>query len=99
MLLETKQLFTNRSRMAIIANLLACSIGGSRKTKLIYKCNLNVAQFNKYADRLIEGGLLEKKIQVVQGRKAFEVYHTSKKGIQFLRDYHRLDETINEIIA
>ena len=92
MKVKDKQRFLQRSRIEIIACLLAYSSKGSRKTRLIYGCNLSVSQFNKYSAYLIEGELLEKRID---GNS--DVYYTTEKGIEFLKDYEGIKKLLDKI--
>ena len=78
--------FIQRSRLDIIACILSNAETGSRKTRLIYQCNLSVSQFNKYATSLLEGALLETQ---VSGNKIV-TYYTSPKGKEFLQDYQKI---------
>ena len=89
----TKQHFTQRSRLEIAVCLLTNSYDSSRKTRLIYRCNLSVSQFNKYSEYLIEGELLRKKIET----KGIEVYYTTEKGKAFLKDYEKINKTLNKL--
>ena len=95
--IEYKKMFMQRSRTDIIANLLANAVYGSRKTRLIYKCNLSLAQFNKYANYLIESQLLQRNIETVKGKKSYEVYQTTEKGIEFLSDYQRIGKALEKL--
>jgi predicted transcriptional regulator len=81
-----KRRFIQRSRLDIIACILTNAEQGSRKTRLIYQCNLSVSQFNKYATSLLEGALLETK---VSGNRIV-TYYTTPKGKEFLQDYHKI---------
>lgn len=81
-----KRRFIQRSRLDIIACILSNAENGSRKTRLIYQCNLSVSQFNKYATSLLEGALLETKIT---GKKIV-TYYTTPKGKEFLQDYQKI---------
>ena len=87
---ETKRHFSQRSRLEIIACLLTSAYDGSRKTRLIYRCNLSLSQFKKYVDFLIEGGLLKKRVE----GKRVEVYYITERGKTFLKDYERIMETL-----
>lgn len=78
--------FIQRSRLDIIACILSNAENGTRKTRLIYQCNLSVSQFNKYSMSLLDGALLETK---VSGNKIV-TYHTTPKGKEFLRDYQKI---------
>ncbi len=94
---EHRQSFTQRSRTDIIANLLSNAVSGSRKTRLIYRCNLSVAQFNKYTNYLIDSQLLERSVESIKGKKSYEVYQTTQKGIEFLSDYKRIGEAFERL--
>ena len=87
-----KARFSQRSRIDIIACILKRSNHGSRKTRLIYKCNLSMAQFKRYAECLIEGGLLTK----YSGESGAEIYETSEKGKKFLEDYGRIIKILEQ---
>ena len=81
-----KSRFIQRSRLDIIACILSNAENGSRKTRLIYQCNLSVSQFNKYATSLLDGALLETKIS---GNRIV-TYYTTPKGKDFLKDYQKI---------
>ena len=82
--------FIQRSRLDIIACILLNAENGSRKTRLIYQCNLSVSQFNKYASSLLDGGLLETQIS---GNKIVTFY-TTHKGEEFLQDYKKIHQVL-----
>ena len=81
-----KRRFIQRSRLDIIACILSKAENGSRKTRLIYQCNLSVSQFNKYAMSLLEGALLETR---TSGNNIV-TYYTTHKGKEFLQDYQKI---------
>lgn len=81
-----KRRFIQRSRLDIIACILSNAENGSRKTRLIYQCNLSVSQFNKYAMSLLEGALLETR---TSGNNIV-TYYTTHKGTEFLQDYQKI---------
>lgn len=85
--------FIQRSRIEIMVCLLEKSYDGSRKTRLIYGCNLSLSQFNKYADYLIEGKLLTKK----KNENNSEIYKITEKGKEFLRDYEKIRKILDEM--
>lgn len=76
-----------------MACILSSSNDTSRKTRLIYKCNLSLSQFNMYAECLIEGGLLKK--YVANG--GAEIYETTARGRSFLRDYGRIKKVLDKM--
>jgi len=90
---EEKLRFLQRSRADIIASILENSHGGSRKTRLIYRCNLSLSQFNLYKDFLVESGLLK----VSRREDGIEIYETSEKAKIFLRDYKKIKQMLNNI--
>lgn len=93
MKVKDKRRFIQRSRIDIVACILSYSNESSRKTRIIYRCNLSLSQFNMYADCLVEGGLLERYI----GRNGVEIYKTTQKGKNFLKDYERLKKVLDEM--
>jgi len=69
-----------------MACILENAAGGSRKTRLIYGCNLSPTQFNLYEDCLVEAGLLT----VSKREDGVEMFQTTEKGREFLRDYRKI---------
>jgi len=88
-----KRRFLQRSRIDIVACILGHSNDSSRKTRLIYRCNLSLSQFNIYAECLVEGGLLDR----YTGRNGVEIYKITEKGKNFLKDYRRLKKVLEEM--
>jgi predicted transcriptional regulator len=76
-----------------MACILQHSQRGSRKTRLIYKCNLAVSQFNVYADCLSDVGLLRKSSR----ENGVRIYETTEKGEKFLRDYGRISKILEKM--
>jgi predicted transcriptional regulator len=72
--------------------MLKISLKGSRRTNLIYKCNLSIKQLKKYLNLLLDKGLLQKSI--VKKNSSYEVYTTTKKGKHFLKKHRELKELI-----
>jgi len=80
-----KPSFSHRSRFETMACILRNSSGACRKTRLIYTCNLNSAQFDLYKGFLVEAGLL-----VSASEGGGEILKTTEKGRRFLTDYDRI---------
>ncbi len=76
-----------------MACILRNSNDTSRKTRLIYRCNLSLAQFNMYAECLVDGGLLKKYIS----DRGAEIYQTTAKGQTFLKDYGRIRKVLDSM--
>ncbi len=64
----------------------------SRKTRLIYRCNLSLSQFNLYRECLVEAGLLK----VSKREDGVEIFETTKKGKNFLEDYKKIKKILSE---
>ena len=76
-----------------MACILSHSNKGSRKTRLIYKCNLSLSQFKLYSECLIKGNLLKK----YSIENKIEIYETTEKGKNFLEDYDKISKVLNEM--
>ena len=84
---ETKPRSTvHRSRIDIMACILENSNGCSTKTRLIDRCNLNPSNFDLYKNFLVETGLLN----VSRRKDGVEIFETSEKCKEFLRDYAQI---------
>jgi len=75
----------NRSLFEIIAEILETAKDGAKKTRIMYRCNLSYRQTKKLVAHLLETGLLR------EGNS----YHTTEKGLQFLKPYHTLELLLN----
>ena len=89
----SKPRFLQRSRIDIIACILENSYDGSRKTRLIYGCNLSFSQLNRYIDCLVEAGLLK----ISRRENGKELFETTDMGKEFLGDYERVRSILNEM--
>jgi len=76
----------------IMACILENSNETSRKTRLIYRCNLSLSQFNLYRECLVEAGLLK----VSKREDGVEIFETTKKGKNFLEDYKKIKKILSE---
>jgi len=70
-----------RSSFEIIAEILKISKNGAKKTRIMYSCGLSYRFVEKYLGLLLETGLL----------RIGNSYHTTDKGIGFLRKYQTLE--------
>lgn len=96
LVIEANQYFLQRSRLSIMASILENCYEGQRKTRLIQKCNLNNPQFNKYVNYLIGNGLLIKNV-TKDSKKFVEGYHTTVKGIEYVKDYNKISKILDEM--
>ncbi len=89
---KEKSRFLHRGRVDIIACILENAIESSKKTNLLYRCNLSLAQCNLYLTLLIEGGLLMEKN--IENRT---VFMTTEKGRSFLTDYKKIKIVLDKM--
>lgn len=80
---------SHRGRLDIIAHILSSSVGGVRKTSIMYRCNLSFKQLEVYLGFLLNKGLLK----VFNGveSEASQFFETTSRGMDFLRAYRNLD--------
>lgn len=78
----------HRNRLDIMADILKASLGGSRKTHVMYRCNLSFTQLEKYLGVMRSKGLL--KIVLEEGSQKLELFEPTEKGNSFLQKYGRL---------
>jgi len=77
-----------RSSFEIIAEMLQVAKNGAKKTRIMYSCNLSYRMTGNFLNYLLEATLLRK------GNS----FHTTEKGLQFLRAYQNLDLLLNSRI-
>lgn len=70
-----------RSLIEIIAEILHVSKEGAKKTRVMYSCNLTHRMAGRFISYLLEVGLL----------REGDSFHTTEKGLKFLRTYQTLD--------
>lgn len=73
-----------RNNKDIEADILRITIGGARKTQIVYQGNLNFKIVKGYLSRLIAK---PREFLRYDGRR---FYHTTPRGIEFLRRYDLL---------
>ena len=74
-----------RSSFDIIAEILTTAKNGAKKTRIMYSCGLSYNFVQKYLQLLLETGLL----------RTGNSYHTTDKGMGFLRKYQTLELLMN----
>jgi predicted transcriptional regulator len=72
-----------RSRTEIASAILEASIGGTTKTKIMYKGFLSYNQLKGYLDMLIANGLIANDV--------LGIYETTDKGIRYLETTSQMD--------
>ena len=77
----------------MIADILRVAMDQPLKTRIMYKANLSHRQLTGYLNRLVEMGLLA---VVTDPTDASPRYKVTEKGLQFLKDYARLNRLLGE---
>ena len=70
-----------RSRAQVISEILSEASEGANKTRLMYRCNLNLARFNCYLRELLDAGVIGR---VNPNPKGVPLYKTTDKGRELL---------------
>lgn len=85
---EDELMFLHRGRVDIIADILIEAAEGTKKTHVMYRCNLSFRQLQTYLDFLLYRGLLETLERRSSGSS--RLLRTTAKGQAFLRAYRNL---------
>ena len=81
----------NRGKIEIMADMLALSTGGIKKTHIMYKANLSYEQILYYLNQLLNKGLIMQ--DLVDGSP---IYRTTEKGREFIECYTHMMNLIIE---
>jgi predicted transcriptional regulator len=81
----------NRGKIEIMADVLALSTSGIKKTHIMYKANLSYEQILYYLNQLLTKGLIAQDVS-----DGALVYRTTEKGREFLACYSRMSDLITE---
>lgn len=84
----------HRSRIDIIANILRAAEKGTRKTHIMYKCNLSYRQLHTYLEFLIERKLM-KHTRATAEENSSGTYETTSKGKAFIQAYSSIRALIS----
>lgn len=80
-----------RSRLDIMASILRETKRASRKTRIMYRCNLSFRQLKVYLKLLVEEGFL-KVVPLRESKTVAESFQITEKGRSFLKAYDDLRE-------
>ncbi|MEM3566299.1 MAG: winged helix-turn-helix domain-containing protein [Candidatus Bathyarchaeia archaeon] len=78
-----------RSKKEIICEILSEALNGANKTRLMYRCNLNLERFNYYLRELLKAKLLE---CITPNPSGITIFKTTDKGKELLKILQRADE-------
>lgn len=81
-----------RSHAEVIVNILSEALGGTNKTRLMYRCNLNFVRFKRYLTELLDAGLIER---VEMNPDDVAVYRTTDRGRELLRVLRKANEFLS----
>jgi predicted transcriptional regulator len=81
----------NRGKIEIMADVLALSTSGIKKTHIMYRANLSYEQILYYLKQLLGKGLIAQDVS-----DGALVYRTTEKGREFLACYSRMSDLITE---
>lgn len=81
-----------RSRTEVIVDILSEGLDGANKTRLMYRCNLNFARFNRYLGELLDAGVVE---CVNANPRVIVLYKTTDKGRELLRVLRKASEFLS----
>lgn len=87
----------NRGWIEIIGLILSECVGGSVKTRIMYRCNLNSKQIQQYLSFLLDSKLLERKVG--ETNRMTTNYVTTPLGLKFIKVYQELQEVLSEAQA
>lgn len=84
------KIFTKRARFEIVYDVLSTCLKPSRKTSILFKCNMSFDQLQKYLQFLASRGMIE---HINNGGK--NLYQVTEHGRKFLEEYVRLEEMVS----
>lgn len=93
----SKQKKKNRGKIEILASIMKlCTMGQKKKTHIMYNANLSGKQNSRYLYELTKKGLLLQCISYEDDDDGCIVYRTTEKGREYLDNYYRMMELIEE---
>jgi predicted transcriptional regulator len=85
---DKQEIPNHRGHFDIIADILNASLGGAKKTHLMYHCNLSFRQLKHYSHLLLSRGFLT--MARDGGRINSGLFEVTDKGKKFLKAYRGL---------
>ena len=87
---EKEAEFAVRGRIDIIADILEEAKMGTKKTRIMYSCNLSFRQLEVYLNFLVKKNFL-----TLSAAERTRIFKTAKKGLAFLKAYKALQAVIS----
>lgn len=85
---DAHRLVRKRSDIDIMANILSVANKGTKKTRIMYRCNLSHSQLQVYLQILREMGFLASHSKKEDAKLNY--FETTSKGFEFLDTYRAL---------
>jgi len=85
--------FLRRGRFEIINEILLLCRTPTRKTRILYKCNLSYEQLKKYLDFLVSNNLLKS-----FERDGKDFYEITENGRRFIEEHERLSKFLGKML-
>jgi len=82
-------MFERRSRMEVTAKILESAMKGARKTQIMSRSGINYKQAENFLNFLMQKKLL--KVTNLGNKNNF---HTTVKGLRYLREFNDLKKTL-----
>lgn len=82
--------FSRRGKSDICACILEATVNAMVKNRILLKANLNSVQADKFL-----GYLLERDMLAVTSLRRKKLFHVTKKGLRYLREYRELNSILS----
>ena len=91
--IDVSSRFKKRGKIDVIADILTEAVRDTKKTPIMYECNLSHRQLQVYLELLLETGLLASHSNEGSTKKRF--LRITSKGSKFLSAYHELKASMS----
>ena len=88
-----------RGEIEIICDILGICLGGTAKTSIVYRANLNFTRLNKYLNVLLGMGYVSLSVACGEGNKDEMkiVYSTTEQGRGFLANFVNMQQGLERL--
>jgi predicted transcriptional regulator len=88
-----------RSEVAILCDILETCLGGTSKTSVVYRSNLNFTRLNRYMNMLLGMGYVSLSVVCGEGNKSEMkiVYNTTEQGKGFLANFVNMQQRLEKL--
>ena len=78
--------------MEVIADILTKALNGAKKTRIMYRANLNFLRANRYLSELLERGLI---VEEDDPNGGSVYYRTTERGKELLKVLKKAEELVS----